>query len=243
MSGLDHRPGSYALLHGGGLEIGALHQPAELPEGCSVEYADVATREQLGALFPELDTSTMVPVQHVVDLDRRGLDRLPAGSRDFVIMNHVIEHLANPIAALEQLFRLLRPGGLAIISAPDKEYTFDKPRALTPFEHLLEEYRAGVTEVSDEHYLDFLHGVHPEVFDKGDDYLQGVLASVRGRREHVHVWNSESFRDFLHQALEQLGVHADCRYEVMAEPGRGEYFSVWRKQPLSFWRKLLGKLG
>ena len=113
MSGLDHRPGGYALLHGVGLEIGALHQPAELPDGCSVEYADVTTPQQLGTLFPELDTSAMVPVQHVVDLDHRGLDRLPAGSRDFVIINHVIAYLANPISALEQLFRVLRPGGLA----------------------------------------------------------------------------------------------------------------------------------
>ena len=56
---------------------------------------------------------------------------------DFVILNHVIEHVANPINAIKEIFRVTR--GLVVISAPDKHFTFDKQRQLTPFDHLMTE--------------------------------------------------------------------------------------------------------
>jgi len=50
-------------------------------------------------------------------------DPLPASPETFdtVIAAEVIEHLENPRAMARELFRLLRPGGLAIISTPNNE--------------------------------------------------------------------------------------------------------------------------
>jgi len=44
---------------------------------------------------------------------------LPAGAYDAIVMNHVLEHLRNPRAALEVAARLLAPGGIVRIEVPN----------------------------------------------------------------------------------------------------------------------------
>ncbi len=38
---------------------------------------------------------------------------------DVIVMNHVIEHLVDPVGALQKIYNLLKPGGTFIISTPD----------------------------------------------------------------------------------------------------------------------------
>ena len=128
---LPHRKKGYTHLSGRGLEIGALHIPAALGHLCHVTYADIIFTEEASLLFPEVNPSDLVDVTIIVDLDKAGLSNIPGGTYDFVILNHVIEHVANPIKVVDELFRIVAPGGLVVISAPDKDFTFDKSRALT----------------------------------------------------------------------------------------------------------------
>ncbi len=229
---LSHRQQGYALLNGHGLEIGALHQPAVLPKNCSVVYSDICTKKEGATVFGEIDSKGMVEVDIIFDLDRDDPGSLAEAPFDFVILNHVIEHLANPIRAVGVLFELVSPSGQVLISAPDKDYTFDRDRALTPFEHLRREYHDGVTEVSDDHYVDFLRGVHPEIFEHPDidRLLPQHIANVRRRREHAHVWSSTSFREFMDHALRLLGIRATRLFEHYGDQNGFEYFSVWRKE-------------
>lgn len=226
---LSHRDFGYRLLDGNGLEIGAFHQPAPLPQRCVVSYCDAVAPEEAVKLFPELKFDDLVPIQHIVDLDKDGLSAFADDSYDFIVINHVIEHVANPVKVVAELFRVVKPQGLVVISAPDKDFTFDKPRDLTSFEHLLEEYRQGVSQVTDEHYLDFLHGVHPEVFQQDEERLRQAVESVKNRREHAHVWDSASFEDFLHKAFDVLEIRAEKRFESGGRENSFEYFSVWEK--------------
>jgi 2-polyprenyl-3-methyl-5-hydroxy-6-metoxy-1,4-benzoquinol methylase len=46
---------------------------------------------------------------------------LPGASFDVVVAAEVIEHLENPRAVCREIFRLLRPGGLTVISTPNNE--------------------------------------------------------------------------------------------------------------------------
>jgi 2-polyprenyl-3-methyl-5-hydroxy-6-metoxy-1,4-benzoquinol methylase len=46
-------------------------------------------------------------------------ETLPEQSYDVIVMRHVIEHLRQPAATLEMVFRTLRPGGLLFIGTPD----------------------------------------------------------------------------------------------------------------------------
>ena len=95
----------YSLLSGKGIEIGAFEHPAQLPSNCKVEYCDAITPEQAQQLFPEVDTSKFVKIDHIIDLNREGLTKFPDGTFDFIIFNHVIEHLANPIYIVSEVLR------------------------------------------------------------------------------------------------------------------------------------------
>lgn len=225
----NYRDSAYRLLQGAGIEIGALNQPAALPPELSVSYCDVISREEAKRLFPETDSSRLVEVHHLIDLDNSGLQLFESNSMDFVILSHVIEHVANPIAVLDELFRVCKPAGHVVIAAPDKDYTFDKPRQLTPFTHLLEEYQQQVTTVSDAHYLDFLKAVHPEVFSRPAEQFARDLAGVKARREHAHVWNSASFASFMREALGLLKIMATAEVELLGTQTGHEYFALWRK--------------
>lgn len=225
---LNHRLQGYNLLSGNGIEIGAFHQPATLPEQCRVEYCDVLTKEEAITLFPEVDASRFVDVQYICDLDTQGLSIFSDNSFDFVILNHVIEHVANPINVLRELFRVTRWGGFVVISAPDKNYTFDKKRQLTPYSHLLEDYRNNITEITVEHYLDFLQGVAPDILND-PEATEKALVDVRNRREHPHVWDSDLFKEFLIKSLNLLNVKATCLFESTGKVNNFEYFAVWYK--------------
>jgi 2-polyprenyl-3-methyl-5-hydroxy-6-metoxy-1,4-benzoquinol methylase len=52
---------------------------------------------------------------HAVTLDEVGY---PSNSVDVVIMLHVIEHLPNPSATLQEIYRILKPGGMLVLETP-----------------------------------------------------------------------------------------------------------------------------
>jgi SAM-dependent methyltransferase len=228
---MDHRTLAYSLLAGDGLEIGALHNPAQVPPCCRVSYCDAMSEEDARRSFPELASLPLVHVSHIVNLDHDALTAFGDGTQDFVILNHVIEHVANPIRVMVDCFRVLRDGGKLVMSAPDMRFSFDRNRNLTPPEHLWAEYEAGVTEVTDAHYADFLQAVHPEVMDDPTRFA-GAMIAVRDRREHAHVWNSASFQALLKEVVERQHIAAHVLVESLGEDNANEYFSVWQKGPL-----------
>jgi SAM-dependent methyltransferase len=226
---LEHRGAAFEILAGRGLEIGALNEPCRLGPDCRVEYFDAVTEEGARALFPELPAEGFVHVDHVGDLDRGGLGAFADGSYDFVIMNHVAEHLANPLLALREVFRVVRPGGVAVVAIPDMRFTFDACRKLTGWDHLWSDYVNRVVENSDEHYLDFLRGVAPRVLGESPENLAVHVARARARREHAHVWTSQSFREHLGRAFGAFGIEALPTFESTGDENRIEYFSMWSK--------------
>jgi SAM-dependent methyltransferase len=226
---LIHRQDGYYLLKGHGLEIGALHQPAVIPPYRTVEYCDAHSKQEMIEHFPELNIESLVEVDYIADLDVEGLSPFEDERFDFVILNHVIEHVANPIKVVAELFRITKVGGHVVISAPDKNYTFDKPRALTPFFHLREEYENQVTTITDAHYLDFLQSVRPDLFTQEPEILQKHLEQAKIRREHAHVWDSQSFSEFMQQTIDLLGLNVKCVFISLADFNHFEYFAVWEK--------------
>src|SRR5690349_14168158 len=121
---LRHRKRGYRLLPGVGAEIGAFYLPACVPRSCKVIYCDTVTKSQALNKFPELKAYPLVEIDKLIDLDKSGL---------LGFMNHVIEHVANPIKVLEEMFRVVKSGGYVVITAPDKDYSIDRPRSLTNF--------------------------------------------------------------------------------------------------------------
>lgn len=50
---------------------------------------------------------------------------LPSDSFDAVVMLNVLEHIENDVAALGQVYRILRPGGIAVIEVPAGPHLYD----------------------------------------------------------------------------------------------------------------------
>lgn len=208
-------------LRGRGLEFGALHAPLEVDRaGCEMHYADKMSRAEAVRMFFDLHPDLkqrIVEVDHVVDLDRSDLAELEPHGYDFFVANGVVEHLANPLAFLVNLHRTMKPGALAFISVPDRDFAFDVKRDLTSNEHLLAEYEAGVTELDDQHVYEAVEASLPVPMPTDPDDLRIMLDWQRGRSVHAHVWTDESFLGFLRFARERAGVdlelvdHADSR--------------------------------
>ena len=81
-------------------------------------------------------------------------DKLPLedSSVDFVISSHVIEHFPDPIKALKEWYRVVKPGGYLYIIAPHKERTLDKERNRSTLAELIERHETGkVPETLNDH--------------------------------------------------------------------------------------------
>jgi len=70
----------------------------------------------------------------MVKLDITGIDR-PAGSFDVILCSHVLEHVPEDRQAMRELFRVLKPGGWALIQVPvSSKPTFEDPSITDPAE-------------------------------------------------------------------------------------------------------------
>jgi SAM-dependent methyltransferase len=71
-------------------------------------------------------------------------------SFDFVFASHVIEHIPDPIAALEEWRRVARK--YVVLVVPHRDRTFDRDRPLTPLSELIERHQSGFTSDEDRHW-------------------------------------------------------------------------------------------
>lgn len=70
----------------------------------------------------------------LVRLDLTNLD-LPDACFDLVICIHVLAHISNDRKAMREIYRVLRPGGIALIMTPlagDREETYEDPCIIGP---------------------------------------------------------------------------------------------------------------
>jgi SAM-dependent methyltransferase len=86
-----------------------------------------------------------------VDLVAPG-DRLPFADNawDFVLASHVLEHIPDPIAALEEWMRVAREYVFLVV--PHRDRTFDRDRPLTKLAELIERHATGFSSEEDRHW-------------------------------------------------------------------------------------------
>jgi SAM-dependent methyltransferase len=180
-------------LHGRGIEIGALWRRFPVTRGTKVWYIDRQAGDGLGTHYGEVGSQLVAPdvVADAADLP------FEAGSLDFIIASHVLEHLAFPLAALESWHRLLAHGGALLLRVPDKRFSFDAKRQRTPLAHLLREHADRESFDKCAHFADFVEGISdyrpgsPE-FGRELQRLMDLDYSI-----HYHVWTTEDLRELL----------------------------------------------
>jgi SAM-dependent methyltransferase len=122
----------HARLHEGAeerVEARALRLLHVAPEACF--------RPRLRRLLGKRYVTTDLVAPHV-DVNA-SLEQLPFASESFdaVICNHVLEHVPDDRRALDELFRVLTPGGWAILQVPlatDHAHTREDPNESSPRE-------------------------------------------------------------------------------------------------------------
>jgi SAM-dependent methyltransferase len=226
LSGLDEVTArahiASSVLHGSGIEIGALHRPLAAPQGVHVCYVDRQNRADLYKHYPELASLPIVDPD-VVD-DGETLSKIGDQSQDFVVASHFIEHCEDPIGAIKSWCRVLRSKGVLFVVVPDRAAHFDRDRPLTSIEHLVQDHELGSQLSRTAHYMEYA-----ELVDKrtGRDALAHAaeLASVR-YSIHFHVWTAESFLEMTGFAMRRYGLPLRLS---LALHHHGELIAVFRK--------------
>ena len=217
-------------LRGSGIEIGALHRPLPLGPHASVSYVDRLPVEQLRAHYPELAAEALAPVSVLATAE--DLSPVASGSQDFVIANHLLEHCENALKALMEFQRVLKPGGVLYLVLPDKSVTFDRERAVTTTEHLIDEYRTGSEKNRFAHYLEWARLVD----HKDEAHARGMMAM--GYSIHFHVWTRAAFVQFLTAAR----AAANFTLTVIDEDvGDDEFIFILKKAP-TLWDRAVKRL-
>jgi SAM-dependent methyltransferase len=209
-------------LRGTGIEIGGLHRPLQVPHADRVIYVDHLNRDELRKVYAELGELELVDVDVIGTAEN--LSAFDDASLDFVIANHLLEHLEYPVRALREFIRVLRPGGLIFMALPDKRVTFDRSRQLTTTEHVVQEERMQTAEQTRwDHFVDWAIGVDgsdpgPEAEGRAR-HLVDIHYSI-----HMHVWTPDSFLDFLTAARAEFGLDLQLlAFSTPQEPGDDEF--------------------
>ena len=108
---------------------------------------------------------------HTIDMDIMDI-KFPDNSFDWVICNHVLEHISNDIGAMKELYRVLKPNGKAVLQVPFSnllEKTYENPEVITDAQRI-------------EHYGQFDH-----VRIYGHDYISR-LESVGFKFERLNIF-------------------------------------------------------
>lgn len=207
-------------LKGNGLEIGALHNPLQVPAVAHVRYVDRMSVPDLRKHYPELAKLDLVPVD-VID-DGQTLSSVPDDSQNFIIANHFIEHCEDPIRTLINHFRVLKTDGVLYLAVPDKRVTFDKDRPVTPLAHLYEDFEQGAARSRRAHYEEWSRLVNR----RGSvEEIQAEVAELMGcdYSIHFHVWQPLDFLEFL------LSLRNRLNFDILTILNQDELIVVLRK--------------
>ena len=180
-------------LSGQGIEVGALHSPLDIPDDVKVSYVDRMPVDELRKQYPELAGYDLVKVD-IID-DGENLLSIADSSVDFVIANHMIEHCQNPIGAIEQHLRVLKPNGILYLAVPDMRYTFDRDRPVTSLEHLIRDYTDSPLWSVNSHFEEWSRLVEKVP----DDQVASSVAHLIDINYsiHFHVWTQMEFLELL----------------------------------------------
>ena len=138
------------------------------------------------------------PNGHQFICEGNNLEAIQSGSYDFVLSSHSLEHFANPLKAVQEWLRILKPGGIMLLVLPDKRFTFDNKRPVTKFEHIKQDFENDMQETDLTHLEEILnlhdYSLSPEIKDR-EFYRQRSLKNFENRCLHHHVFDEALLRE------------------------------------------------
>lgn len=212
-----------------GIEIGG---PSWFFKGCMPVYDKAGTLDGVNFSTSTIWTGVIDAKKgYVVDGRRTGrlyildaVDLSPIGkdAYDFVLSCNNIEHIANPMKAMEQWLSVLKKGGVLVVVAPRKEANFDHNRETVTFGHLLADYRNNTAEDDLEHLEEIL-ALHDLKRDPRagtmEQFRERSLRNFENRCLHHHVFDLNVLRElFGYFRLSVIeGMQLDSDYAVIGQ--------------------------
>ena len=165
------------------------------------------------AHYPEL---AGLPIQSpdIVDDGELLLD-IASDSQNFLVANHFFEHCQNPIRTLLNLARVLQQGGVIFMAVPDKRYTRDLPRPVTPYETLRQAFLSNQRdqpEILFREWAESWEGLTGEAARVRGDQLMDQQYSI-----HYNVWALSDLLDFLLRAKAEFHLPFEITSVVSSE--------------------------
>lgn len=157
-----------------------------------------------------LDEDDRYAMDHffLVEDDGTGYECIPEGKFDVVIMNHVVEHMNDPLTTLSLVCRKLKPGGMIYIAFPSI-HSFSLPSATRGTMHFCDdETHVRVVDVKDvcqtllDNSVKVLHAGRPidlgrYLFGSISYPIQRLRKMLTGRFSARGLWCFAGFEDIV----------------------------------------------
>ena len=157
-----------------GIEIGgSAHNSFGLRNCQNVDYTD--NMNTVFKINEEILCGEKLPVDYVANGDDLPFDD---NTWDYVISSHVIEHFFDPIAAVNEWLRVVKPGGFVYIIGPKQDALSEEDRPPTTVQELLDRHEGRMTR---------------EQVNMGGYQTSTVSGLPLNEHGHWSVWNCEDF--------------------------------------------------
>ncbi len=150
--------------------------------------------------------------------DATELNKINDNKYDFVICSNVLEHIANPLKALQEFKRVIKKNGFIAIIVPYYKHTFDFRRPVTTIEHIREDYinNTGeddlthlkeVVDLTDESNIS--HNAQPNPNFNKKEFEEYCKNNFHNRGMHHHVYDVDLLKSVANEVdLKVLDVNS-----------------------------------
>lgn len=249
---------------GRGLELGPLTTPIVDKSEGNIFYVDHMSTADLKKKYAKepVDPEKIVNVDYVLKTTLKAV----VGNKkfDYVLASHVIEHVPDMVRWLDDIFSVLKPGGILSLVIPDKRYTFDITRQVSSpadvigayIDHLVRPNSATMYDFASEYRQAIYAGeiaanpnanytVKEKRYTDTEAFDMAVL-NASGKEyvdSHCLVFTPHSFFEI----IKRLINHGLINFEVVdfydTVPGEIEFFVSLRKTPnMTSSKKLLSSV-
>ena len=157
----------------------------------------------------------------VIVNDAVNINNVQNNSYDFVFSSHSLEHIANPLKAINEWLRIIKSGGYIIIIVPEKSVCFDHKRNYSKFSTLLSQYEKNIGEddlsTLPEILLNHDLSMDPPAGNLGD-FTKRSLDNFNNRCLHHYVYNDDLLMEICNyfncQFIYKETIHID-RWFIM----------------------------
>ena len=184
------------------LEIGPLDKPFITNNDYNVFYADINDSETIRKIYSgdsEVNCGNVKEIDFVI----RETYEKAVGNMKFqaVFSSHVIEHIPDIISHLIDISRILEDDGYVVLAIPDKRYTYDCFREVTPFRDAFEAYNDTSTALPRLGF-DSIFYYSPDndavLLWSGERSYQSIVADKEKYKNALSLWRSPNDAGFFH---------------------------------------------